>query len=115
MVAGTGIDVTEQEQLTLELQRRVRILQRFKGSAIQGTLAGAFPAREIFWSDETFRIFEFAPRSPNCRFKPILNCVHPENIPSVNIAITAGPQAEVFFVEFRLPDAGWKDQVFACC
>jgi len=56
---------------------------------------------EHFWSDETFRIFEFSPSS-KVSLPMILERVHPRDMPSVNLAIAAANRAEGIDLEFRL-------------
>ena len=106
---GTGIDVTEQEQLTQELQRREAYLAEVQRLSHTGTFGWSVSSGEIFWSEETFRIFEFAPSS-KLSLQMILNCVHPQDVPSVNMAIAAANKVEGIDLEFRLlmPDGRIK-------
>ena len=106
---GTGIDVTEQDQLAQELQRREAYLTEVQRLSHTGTFGWRVSSGQIFWSEETFRIFEFAPSS-NLSLQIILNCVHPQDIPSVNMAIAAANKAEGIDLEFRLlmPDGRIK-------
>src|SRR4051794_8977662 len=62
-----------------------------------------------FWSDETFRIFEFA-RSSKVSMQMVLDCVHPQDLASVNMAIASANRAEAIELEFRLltPDGRIK-------
>ena len=73
---GTGIDVTEQDRLAQELQRREAYLAEVQRLSHTGTFGWSVSNGQIFWSDETFRIFEFAPSS-KLSLQMILNCVHP--------------------------------------
>jgi PAS domain-containing protein len=57
---GTGMDVTEQEQLTQELQRREAYLATAQRLSHTGTFGWNVSTDEHFWSEETSRIFEFA-------------------------------------------------------
>src|SRR5258708_14264014 len=102
MVVGTGNDVTEQEQLTQELQRREAYLAEVQRLSHTGNFGWSVSSGEMFWSDETFRIFEFAPSS-KLSYQMILNCVHPQNIPSVNMAIAAANKTQGIDLEFALP------------
>ncbi len=108
-MVGTGIDVTEQEQLTQELQRREAYLAEVQRLSHTGNFGWSVSSGEMFWSDETFRIFEFAPSS-KLSFQMILSCVHPQDMPSVNMAIAAANKAEGIDLEFRLlmPDGRIK-------
>ena len=68
-----------------------------------------FPPDEHFWSDETFRIFEFAPSS-KISLPMILERVHPQDRPSAETAITAANKGEGIDLELRLlvPDGRIK-------
>jgi PAS domain S-box-containing protein len=56
---GTGMDVTEQEQLTQELQRREAYLAEAQSLSQTGSFGWKPDTGEIVWSDETYRIFEY--------------------------------------------------------
>src|SRR5260370_1141996 len=55
---GSAIDITEQEQLTQELQRREAYLAEAQRLSHTGSLGWKPDSGEIVWSDETYRIFE---------------------------------------------------------
>ena len=101
--------VTEHELLTLELRRREVYLAEAQRLSHTGSFGWNVSTDEHFWSDETFRIFEFAPSS-NVSLQMILECVHPQDIASVNMAIAAANRAEAIDLEFRLlmPDGRIK-------
>ena len=103
--------MTEQEQLTQEsCERREAYLAEVQRLSHTGTFGWSVSSGQIFWSDETFRIFEFAPSS-KLSLQMILNCVHPQDMqPSVNMAIAAANKAEGIDLEFRLlmPDGRIK-------
>jgi formate hydrogenlyase transcriptional activator len=101
--------VTEEEQLTQELQRREAYLAEAQRLSHTGSFGWNVATDEHFWSDETFRIFEFAPSS-DVSLRMILDRVHPQDMPSVNMAIAAANKAEGIDLEFRLlmPDARIK-------
>src|SRR6266576_2587006 len=99
---GTGIDVMEEEeQLTQQLQRREAYLAEAQRLSHTGSFGWNVSTDEHFWSDETFRIFEFAPSS-TVSLLMILDRVHPQDMPSVNMAIAAANRAEGIDLEFRL-------------
>jgi PAS domain S-box-containing protein len=58
-IFGTAIDVTEQEHLTQELQRREAYLAEAQKLSRTGSFGWNVASGEIFWSEETFRIFEY--------------------------------------------------------
>jgi len=93
--------VTEEERLTQELQRREAYLAEAQRLSHTGSFGWNVSTDEHFWSDETFRIFEFAPSS-NVSLPMILDRVHPQDMPSVNLAIAAANRAEGIDLEFRL-------------
>ena len=93
--------MTEDEQLTQELERRDAYLAEAQRLSHTGSFGWNVSTDEHFWSDETFRIFEFAPSS-NVSLPMILDRVHPQDMPSVNMAIAAATRAEGIDVEFRL-------------
>jgi len=101
--------VTEQERLTQELKRREAYLAEAQRLSHTGSFGWNVSTDEHFWSDETFRIFEFAP-SAKVSLQMILDCVHPQDMPSVNMAIAAANRAEGIDLEFRLlmPDGRIK-------
>jgi len=103
------MDVTEQERLTQDLQRREAYLAEAQRLSHTGSFGWNASTDEHFWSDETFRIFEFAP-SAKVSLQMILDCVHPQDMPSVNVAIAAANRAEGIDLEFRLlmPDGRIK-------
>jgi formate hydrogenlyase transcriptional activator len=106
---GTGIDVTEQQQLTQELQRRGAYLAEAQRLSHTGSFGWDISTDDHFWSDETFRIFEFAPSS-KVSLQMILDSVHPQDMPSVHMAMAAANRAEGIDLEFRLlmPDGRIK-------
>src|SRR5258708_38170304 len=106
---GMGTDVTEQEGLTQELKRREVYLAEAQRLSHTGSFGWNVSTDEHFWSGETFRIFEFDP-SATVSLPTILERVHPEDMPSLDMAIAAAHRAEGINLEFRLlmPDGRIK-------
>jgi formate hydrogenlyase transcriptional activator len=106
---GTGIDVTKHQRLTQESRRREAYLAEAQRLSYTGSFGWNVSTDEHFWSDETFRIFEFAPSS-KVSLQIILDRVHPQDMPSVKMAIAAANKAEGIDLEFRLlmPDGRIK-------
>ena len=75
---GTGMDVTEQEQLTQELQRREAYLAEAQKLSHTGSFGWRPDSGEIVWSDETYRIFEHDP-TVELTIDAIAQRVHPED------------------------------------
>jgi PAS domain S-box-containing protein len=75
---GTAMDVTEQEQLTQELQRREAYLAEAQRLSQTGSFGWKPASGDIVWSKETYRIFEIDGAT-----KPSLGVVisgaHPED------------------------------------
>jgi formate hydrogenlyase transcriptional activator len=75
---GTGMDVTEQERLTRELQRREAYLAEAQRLSHTGSFGWKPGSDEIVWSDETYRIFEYDP-TVRITIDSIVQRVHPED------------------------------------
>jgi PAS domain S-box-containing protein len=77
-IFGSAMDVTEQEHLAQELHRREAYLAEAQRLSHTGSFGWNVASGEIFWSDETFRIFEY-----DSAVKPSLELVlqrtHPED------------------------------------
>jgi PAS domain S-box-containing protein len=113
---GVNLDIEDQKgaefylsELTEELQRRQAYLAEAQKLSRTGSFGWNVAKDEHYWSDETFRIFEFAPSS-KVSLPMILERVHPQDMPSVNVAIAAANKAEGIDLEFRLlmPDGRIK-------
>ena len=101
--------VTDHELLARELRRRESYLAEAQRLSQTGSFGWRVSSGEIFWSDETFRIFEFAPSS-KVSMPMILGRVHPQDMPSVEMAIGAATRGEGIDLEHRLvmPDGRIK-------
>ncbi len=75
---GTGMDVTEQVQLTQELQRREAYLAEAQRLSHTGSFGWKPDTGEIVWSDETYRIFDHDP-AIKLTIDSIAHRVHPED------------------------------------
>jgi len=76
---GTAMDVTEQELLTQELERRQAYLSEAQKLTHTGSWAWNLCTDERFWSEETFRIFEIDPVKLKPAWSLILDRVHPDD------------------------------------
>jgi PAS domain S-box-containing protein len=103
------MDVKDQELLTRELRRREAYLAEAQKLSHIGSFGWNPLTGEIVWSDETFRIFEFAPSS-KVLLPMILERVHPQDMPAVEMAIGAATRGEEIDLEHRLvmPDGRIK-------
>ncbi len=77
-IIGTAMDVTEQEQLTQELQRREAYLAEAQRLSHTGSFGWKPGSGEIVWSDETYRIFEYE-HGTGLTLDIALERVHPED------------------------------------
>lgn len=75
---GVGVDVTEHELLMQELTRRQAYLTEAMGLSHTGYFCRKPASGEIFWSNETYRIFEMEP-GIDIRIEAIIARVHPED------------------------------------
>ena len=106
---GSAIDVTAHELLTQELRRREVYLTEAQGLSHTGSFGWNVSTDEHFWSEETFRIFEFHPSS-KISLPMILERVHPQDRPTAETAISAANRGEGIDLELRLlmPDGRIK-------
>ena len=101
-IVGTAMDVTEQERLTSELQRREAYLAEAQKLSHTGSFGWNPLSGEICWSEETFRIFQLS-RGTMPTHSLILERIHPEDVPLVRERIDrATREGEGFDFEHRL-------------
>jgi hypothetical protein len=107
---GSAIDVTEHELLTQELRRREAYLAEAQRLSHTGSFGWSVSSGEIFWSEETFQIFEYD-RGTKPTVDLVLQRVHPEDRVLVQQTIErASEDAKDFDFEHRLlmPDGSIK-------
>ena len=100
--AGTIMDITEEETLAQELKRSQGYLAEAQRLSHTGSFGWVVSTGEIFWSEETFRIFEY-----DTAMKPTvelaLQRVHPEDKAFVRQVIDRATQdGNDFDIEYRL-------------
>src|SRR6266849_4574176 len=76
---GTAIDITEQELLTQESERRQAYLAEAQRLTHTGSWAWNVGTDDLFWSEEFFRIHEFDPVKVKPAWSLILDRVHPDD------------------------------------
>jgi PAS domain S-box-containing protein len=107
---GTTMDVTEQEHLTRELQRREMYLAEAQRLSHTGSFSWNASTREMLWSEEHFRIFEYD-QTEKPTVDHIVRRVHPEDVGLVkeNVERAARERKDYDF-EHRLlmPDGSVK-------
>jgi PAS domain S-box-containing protein len=109
-IIGTVMDVTEHELLTAELRRREAYLAGAQRLSHTGSFGWKVSSGELFWSDETFRIFEYD-RSLKPTIRSVVARVHPEDRADVkaviDCAIAGAPEFEHAY-RLLLPDGRIK-------
>jgi formate hydrogenlyase transcriptional activator len=98
---GVVADIEDRKRAEEALRRNERFLAEAQRLSHTGCFAWNVSTDEHFWSDETFRIFEFD-RSSKVSLPRILERVHPQDWPSVKMALAAVNEAEAIDVETRL-------------
>ena len=107
---GNTLDITEQEELTQELRRREAYLAEAQRLSHTGSFGWDVSSGEIFWSDETFRIFELDPKT-EITIELIVQRTHPDDRQAVQQVIErASRDRTEFALEHRLliPDGSIK-------
>ena len=106
---GINFDIEERKRAEEALRRGEHCLAEAQRLSHTGSFGWNVSTDEHFWSDETFRIFEFDPSS-RVSLQMILACVHPQDMPAMKDAIAAATRAEGLDLEVRLlmPDGRIK-------
>src|SRR6476659_8474408 len=107
---GSAIDVTAHELLTQELRRREAYLAEAQRLSHTGSFGWDVSSGEIYWSDETFRIFELDPKT-KITTDLIVQRTHPDDRQAVKQVIErASTERKEFALEHRLlmPDGSIK-------
>ncbi len=107
---GVGFDIEEKKRAEGALRRSEAYLAEAQRLSHTGSFGWDISSGEIFWSEETFRIFGYDPATkPSIRM--VLQRVHPDDIEIVQRAIDrASREREAFDIEHRLlmPDGSVK-------
>src|SRR6266436_4026495 len=107
---GSAVDITEQEWLTQELQRRQAYLAQAQALSRTGSFGWNVSTGDLCWSDETFRILEYK-RTVKPTLELLFKRFHPEDIAAVQQTIErASKDAKNLDYEHRLlmPDGSIK-------
>src|ERR1700736_5442521 len=107
---GTTLDITEQERLTLELQRREAYLAPAEALSRTGSFGWNVSTGDFYWSDENFRILEYE-RTVKPTLELLFKRIHPEDAATVQETIErASKDAKNLDYEHRLlmPDGSIK-------
>jgi C4-dicarboxylate-specific signal transduction histidine kinase len=102
MTPAEAMDGTERENLTQELRRREAYLGEAQRLSHTGSFGWRVATGEIFWSEETFRIFQYDPTlKPTAEL--VLQRVHPEDAALVKQnSERAAQDGKPFDLEHRL-------------
>ena len=107
---GAWTDVTEQERMAQEQRRREGYLAEAQRLSHTGSFGWSVGSGEIFWSEETFRIFEFD-RTLKPTLALIYERIHPQDLARMKQKLEhASQDREDFDLEHRLlmPDGSIK-------
>ena len=100
---GTLMDITDQERMIQDLRRKEAYLAEAQRLSQTGSFGWSVSTGEIFWSEETFRIFEYDRATCKPTVDLVLQRVHPEDIPLVQRTIDHARQdGKNFDLEYRL-------------
>jgi PAS domain S-box-containing protein len=99
---GLVTDVEDRKQAEEELRRKEAYLAEAQRLSQTGSFGWSVSSGEIFWSDETFRIFEYDRATCKPTVDLILQRVHPEDIPLVQRTIDHASKGNDFDLEHRL-------------
>jgi signal transduction histidine kinase len=106
------MDVTEQEQLTQELQRREAYLAEAQRLSQTGSWAWS-PDQDIrYWSEECYRVLSFDPQGGLPRFEEFFQRIHPDDQPGFRELIqTAIREKAEWEADYRIvhPDGPVRD------
>ena len=86
---GVILDVTERKEAEEAVRRSEASLAESQRMAHLGTWEWDVKTSEVWWSDETFRIYGFEPEGLVPRFEKLLEVVHPEDQDLLREAIGA--------------------------
>jgi PAS domain S-box-containing protein len=107
---GTNTDIEDWKLAEAALQRSEAYLAEAQGLSHTGSFGWNVSTGEIFWSEQTFRIFGYEPAA-TAKMDMVLTRVHPDDRALVERAIDrAATHKEAFDIEHRLqmPDGSVK-------
>jgi PAS domain S-box-containing protein len=100
---GTAIDITEQELLTLELERRQAYLADAQRLSHTGSWANAANGEPRYWSEECYRVLGFDPAEPLPSLETVFQRIHPDDRAAMREQLERGIRDRADFeVEMRI-------------
>ncbi len=112
-VIGTVQDITERKQAEEALRQSQRDLRHAQGVAHVGSWRINVQGSVLEWSEETYRMFGIAPRTP-MTYETFLAAVHPEDRQPVDTAWQAALRGQPYDIEHRIvvgDDIKWVREV----
>ena len=109
---GTAMDVTEQEQLTHELQRREAYLAEAQRLSQTGSWAWSPDSDIRYWSEECYRVLSFDPQDGLPQFEEFFQRIHPDDQPGFRELVqTAIREKSEWETDYRIvhPDGPVSD------
>ena len=94
-------DITSRKQAEEELRRSEAYLTEAQRLSRTGSFGWSVSTDEHFWSDETFRIFEFDP-SARVTLERIMERVHPQDLPLIRQMMALAAEGRDLDYEYRL-------------
>ncbi len=100
-VAGIGLDITGRKRAEQALRDSREDLNRAQAVANTGSWRMNIRRNELFWSDETYRIFGI-PKGKPLTYETFLGTVHPDDREYVDMKWTAALRGEHYDIEHRI-------------
>ena len=94
---GTGTDITERKQTLDALRKSETMLTKAQQIAQLGSWELNIVTRELFWSEETYRIFGYDPDSVTPTMDLFLKSLHPDDQPAVEMAMAGVRDSQTWF------------------
>jgi PAS domain S-box-containing protein len=114
---GTAIDITEQELLLRELERRETYLAEAQTLSQTGSWAWSPVSDNTYYSQECSRLLGFDPLGPTPPLASVIQRIHPDDQARCRELVEKGvPNKQDFELEYRIihPDKGIRDIHCVC-
>ena len=103
-IVGADLDITAQKRSEQELRANEQLLAKTQEIAHLGSWDFDHETRELFWSDEVYRIFGVAPQQFSPTYRVFLELVHPADKARVHdfFRFSTSPQRDKDELEHRI-------------